>query len=43
MSKQDWQTGGRQEDARQKREAWVIGGLMALGLMLSAISCIPQG
>jgi hypothetical protein len=32
-----------QEDARLKREAWVLGGLMMLGLILSAVSCIPQG
>ncbi len=43
MSKNDWQVGDRQEDARQKREAWVIGGLMALGLILSAVSCVPHG
>lgn len=40
MSKNDWQAGDQQEDARQKREAWAIGGLMALGLMLSAVSCV---
>jgi|GEM_PF-6897661 hypothetical protein len=43
MSKNDWQAGDRREDARLKREAWIIGGLMALGLILTALSFIPQG
>ena len=28
-----------QEDARLKREAWMLGGLMMLGLILSGASC----
>lgn len=40
MSKHDWQAGNRKEDARLKREAWAIGGLMMLGLILSAVSSI---
>ena len=43
MSKNDWQAGDRREDARLKREAWIIGGLTALGLILTALSFIPQG
>jgi hypothetical protein len=43
MNKHDRQAGNRKEDARLKREAWAIGGLMALGLILSAIGCIPKG
>ena len=43
MSKNDWQAGDRRKEARLKREAWAIGGLMALGLILSAVSCVPHG
>ena len=39
----DFSPNGPREDARLKREAWVLGGLMMLGLILSALSCIPQG
>ena len=40
MTKGDWGAESPEEAARQKREAWAIGGLMVLGLILSAISCI---
>lgn len=43
MSENDWKASDRREEARLKREAWIIGGLMALGLILTALSFIAQG